>query len=136
MPLYVKSFFEIPSMKSGSGLINVFLTDRISQFTYSVFLKITGKREVATQTNFIIRPTILKQLRDELGKIGDKKLRVQLTHMIASSNYPVQKFAHIFYFSFRTIFRWPARFKRRKNDCLEVIKEWPVTGRHAIQICR
>jgi len=90
----------------------------------------------------------VKKAEEELCKIKESKLSIQLKGIIAASSHPVHQIADIFHVSPRSIFRWVTKFKEQgvqglrdqpkghmrsklNDEQKRVIEEWLVTGKNA-----
>ena len=90
----------------------------------------------------------VRKAEEELGKIRESKLAIQLQGIIASAKHPVHQIADILHVSPRSIFRWITKFKEQgitglrdqpkghmKSKLTEgqkvVIEEWLIAGKNA-----
>jgi transposase len=90
----------------------------------------------------------VRKAEEELVKIKENKLAIQLQGIIASARHPVHQIADIFHVSPRSIFRWITKFKEqgitglrdqpkghmkaKLNDEQKlIIEEWLVNGKNA-----
>ena len=53
----------------------------------------------------------VQRAEEELGKIKESKVAIQLQGIIAAARYPVHQIADILHVSPRSIFRWVTKFK-------------------------
>jgi transposase len=90
----------------------------------------------------------VQRAEEELSKIKESKLAIQLQGIIAAARHPVHQIADILYVSPRSIFRWIAKFKEHgviglqdqpkghmkaklSNEQKQVIEEWLIAGKNA-----
>ena len=90
----------------------------------------------------------VQKAEEELGKIRESKLAIQLQGIIAAARHPVHQVADILHVSPRSIFRWITKFKEqgiaglrdqpkghmksKLNDAQKmVIEEWLIAGKDA-----
>ena len=89
----------------------------------------------------------VQKAEEELGKIRESKLAIQLQGIIAAARHPVHQVADILHVSPRSIFRWITKFKEqgiaglrdqpkghmksKLNDAQKmVIEEWLIAGKN------
>lgn len=95
-----------------------------------------------------VDPGTIQRAEEELGKIRESKLAIQLQGIIAAARHPVHQIADILHVSPRSIFRWITKFKEqgiaglrdqpkghmksKLNDAQKmVIEEWLTAGKNA-----
>lgn len=95
-----------------------------------------------------VDPGTVRKAEEELCKIKESKLAIQLQGIIAAARHPVHQIADIFHVSPRSIFRWITKFKEqgitglrdqpkghmksKLNDAQKmVIEEWLIAGKNA-----
>jgi len=95
-----------------------------------------------------IVPEVVAKAEEELEKIKDSKLSIQLKAIIAAADHPVENVADILKVSTRTIFRWITKFKQGSveglrdrpkghmkskltKDHKKEIEKWVVSGKNA-----
>ena len=95
-----------------------------------------------------VDPETVAKAEEELGKIKDSKLSIQLKAIIATADHPVENVADILKVSARSIFRWVAKFKQDSvkglrdrpkghmkskltQDHKKDIEKWIVSGKNA-----
>jgi transposase len=65
-----------------------------------------------------IDPETVAKAEEELEKIKDSKLSIQLKAIIAAAEHPVENVADILKVSARSVFRWITRFKEGSVEAL------------------
>jgi transposase len=95
-----------------------------------------------------VDPGTVRKAEEELSKIKESKLAIQLKGIIAASQHPIHQIADIFHVSPRSIFRWITKFKdqgvtglrdqpkghmksKLNDEQKMVIEEWLMAGKNA-----
>jgi len=95
-----------------------------------------------------VDPETVAKAEEELEKIKDSKLSIQLKAIIAAADHPVENVADILKVSARSIFRWITKFKQGSveglrdrpkghmkskltQDHKKDIEKWIVSGKNA-----
>ena len=60
-----------------------------------------------------VDPGTVRKAKEELGRIRESKLAIQLQGIIAAARHPVHQIADILHVSPRSIFRWITKFKEQ-----------------------
>ena len=71
------------------------------------------------RTKTTLDPETVAKAQDELDKIKDSKLSIQLKAIIAVADHPAENVADILKVSARSIFRWVEKFKTGGVDALK-----------------
>jgi len=94
-----------------------------------------------------VDPKTVEKAKEELDKIKDSKLSIQLKAIIAAAEHPVEHVADILKVSARSIFRWITKFKegsveglrdrpkghmrsKLAEDHKKEIEQWIVSGKN------
>ena len=94
-----------------------------------------------------VDPKTVEKAKEELDKIKDSKLSIQLKAIIAAAEHPVEHVADILKVSARSIFRWITKFKegsveglrdrpkghmrsKLAEDNKNEIEQWIVSGKN------
>jgi len=82
-----------------------------------------------TRPKVNVDPKTVEKAKEELEKIKDSKLSIQLKAIIAAAEHPVEHVADILKVSARSIFRWITKFKEGSVHKKE-IEQWIVSGKN------